>query len=519
MICSRTGKSVLNAQVNLLSYVAITILGFFSRKVFLDYLGADFVGLTGTLGTIIGFLNLAEFGISAAIAFALYKPLQQDDHDKIGEIVSILGVLYCRIGAFISIAGLLVSCFLPLFFEKTQFSNFLLLACFYSFLFSALIGYFFNYKQLLLSADQRNYVVVAYFQLSRILKTLVQMYVAWRYQNLYAWALIELLFSVWCSWILNYQIRKTYPWLRASLKEGKRLLSKYPDIIKRTKQVFVHRLKDFILTQSDQILIFAFVSLSMVAYYGNYTLIIGSLSTIFMTTLQGMGASVGNLVSEGNRANIKGVFWQLLALYYFIAGIVLYTAWNYVAPVIILWLGEKYVLDPTILFLLLCVFYVSLTRGVVDMYNGAYANWGDTWSAWTEGFINLTASLICGYLWGIVGLLIGKLASLVPIILIWKPYYLYSQGFKEKVGEYWVAIGKYAVCFTLAVGIAYACRSGLSVWLPAPDECFLALCLTGCTDGAVFVAIYAGLLYASTKGFRDLTARAVGIVKSKLLHS
>lgn len=46
MIKSRTWKSILNTQVNLLNYVAIAILGFFSRKVSLDYLGAECVVLT-----------------------------------------------------------------------------------------------------------------------------------------------------------------------------------------------------------------------------------------------------------------------------------------------------------------------------------------------------------------------------------------------------------------------------------------------------------------------------------------
>lgn len=519
MANSRLKKSVLNAQVNIICYIAATILGFFSRKIFLEHLGSEFVGLTGTLGNIIGFLNLAEFGISSAIAYSLYKPLQQNDYRKIDEIVSVLGLLYCRIGVIVGLGGGVVSIFLPVFFGEEQFDMLLVFVCFYSFLFSSLIGYFFNYKQLLLTADQRDYVVVAYFQFSRIIKTLVQMYVAWRYQNLYAWVLIELFFSIWCSWILNRQIRKTYPWLRASVSEGKGLISGYPDIIKRTKQVFVHRLKDFILNQSDQIFIFAFVSLSMVAYYGNYTLLIYCLTTLFTTALQGMTASVGSLVSEGNKQSIKGIFFELLALRYAIAGIVVYGASNYLDSVIILWVGQQYVLNPLILYMLLAITFINLTRGVVDMYNSAYGHWGDTWSAWTEGIINLSASLCCAYYWGIVGLLIGKLVSLIPMIVIWKPYYLYSQGFREKVGEYWVVIGKYAVCFAVAVGIAYACRSGLAAWLPDPDESFFALCLTGCTDGTIFVSIYSGLLYASTKGFRDLTARIVGIARSKLLHS
>ena len=59
---SRLKKSLLNARVNLIFYFLSLALSFFSRKIFLDALGADFMGLIGTLNNLLGFLNLAELG-------------------------------------------------------------------------------------------------------------------------------------------------------------------------------------------------------------------------------------------------------------------------------------------------------------------------------------------------------------------------------------------------------------------------------------------------------------------------
>ena len=83
---SRLKKSLLNARVNLIFYVLSLALSFFSRKIFLDALGADFMGLIGTLNNLLGFLNLAELGISTAIGYVLYKPLFEHDKRKINEI-------------------------------------------------------------------------------------------------------------------------------------------------------------------------------------------------------------------------------------------------------------------------------------------------------------------------------------------------------------------------------------------------------------------------------------------------
>ena len=118
---SRLKKSLLNARVNLIFYFLSLALSFFSRKIFLDVLGADFMGLIGTLNNLLGFLNLAELGISTAIGYVLYKPLFEHDERKINEIISVFGFIYRRIGFVILSAGCVLACFLPLIFPNNVF--------------------------------------------------------------------------------------------------------------------------------------------------------------------------------------------------------------------------------------------------------------------------------------------------------------------------------------------------------------------------------------------------------------
>ena len=51
---ARVHKSIMNAEVNMLFFFLSLFFAFFSRKIFLDCLGAEFIGLTGTLGNILG---------------------------------------------------------------------------------------------------------------------------------------------------------------------------------------------------------------------------------------------------------------------------------------------------------------------------------------------------------------------------------------------------------------------------------------------------------------------------------
>ena len=183
----RVHKSLLNAEVNLLFYFLSLFLTFFSRKIFLDNLGAEFIGLTGTLGNILGYLNLSELGISASIGYFLFKPLQTNNRKEIQDILSLLGYLYNWIGGFIFITAVIVSLFFPLIFAHAGLGLNIIYFAFYSFLCSSLIGYFINYRQILLSADQKNYLVAIYYQSANLVKLGLQIYMAYHYKNLYIW--------------------------------------------------------------------------------------------------------------------------------------------------------------------------------------------------------------------------------------------------------------------------------------------------------------------------------------------
>ena len=76
---SRTKKSLLNSSVSLTFQVLNILIQFVSRKVFLDYLGTEILGLNTTVQNLLQFLNLAELGIGTAIAFTLFKPLAENN--------------------------------------------------------------------------------------------------------------------------------------------------------------------------------------------------------------------------------------------------------------------------------------------------------------------------------------------------------------------------------------------------------------------------------------------------------
>ena len=439
---SRVKKSLLNARVNLIFYFLTLALSFFSRKIFLDTLGADFVGLTTTLQNLLGFLNLAELGIGSAIGYVLYKPLFNHDEPKINEIISVFGFLYSRIGFIILGAGVVLGCFLPLIFPGTAFEMGIIYFAYASFLASSLIGYFANYKQTLLGADQKNYVVTAYFQTATIIKTLIQMASAYYTGSYYLWVAIELTFGIIYSFILNWKIRQVYPWLNSEIREGRKLFKKYPEVMRYTKQLFVQKISAVVQWQTTPFLIYAFVNLQIVAFYGNYTIITDKLSQFVNTFLESTGASIGNLIAEKNMAKIKNIFWELLSMRYLIGGIVSFSVYILIEPFISLWLGSKYILSYDILILLTLNIFIGYTRGGVMQFLYGFGLFNDVWAPIAEIVINLSIAIIGGSILGLKGVLMGGICSQLLIVGIWKPYFLFTKGFQENIWVYWINWGK-----------------------------------------------------------------------------
>ena len=84
---SRTKNSFYNVITALLEYAVKILLVFITRTIFIRKLGTDFLGLDGLFTNILSILNITELGLSSAIIFGLYKPLANNDTNKINILM------------------------------------------------------------------------------------------------------------------------------------------------------------------------------------------------------------------------------------------------------------------------------------------------------------------------------------------------------------------------------------------------------------------------------------------------
>ena len=500
----RVHRSIMNIKVGMFFYILSLFLAFFSRKVFLDCLGAEFIGLTGMLRNIMGYLNVAELGIGTSIVYFLYKPLQEDNHEKINDVISMLAFLYRCIGGIILAGGIFISFFFPWWFGNLETGLPLTYFAFYSFLLSSVAGYIFNYKNLLVSANQKQYMVSAYFQTIGIVQSIVQILLAWYYRNLWLWVIVGLVFTIIGITIFNIRIRQIYPWLNINLEKGRKNLKNYPEVLKKTRQVFIQKIKDLILFRSDEILVGSFVSVVHVALYGNYTVIISKLNFLVNILSEGLNAGVGNLIAEGNENNIMKVFWEMTAARYLILGFVIFPLLLFLQSFVGCWFGEQYLLSELIVYLIIINIFLMLHNGTVLIFIGAHGMFSDIWAVWTEFFLNISLTLLLAPHYGIVGILLGKMISIAFSGAIWKPYFLFTSGFHKSVKIFWKGMIPYYIAFFVCAAIAILLR----IWIVVPyANSLIKLIIIGIVVFAPLFLFYFLMLFFLTKGLKYLVAR------------
>jgi hypothetical protein len=117
-----------------------------------------------------------------------------------------------------------------------------------------------------------------------------------------------------------------------------------------------------------------------------------------------------------------------------------------------------------------------------------------------------------GYFYGLPGVLCGPLVSIIAIIYIWKPYYLFSRGFKLSVYEYWklftINISASTVAF-LATDYIY--ETFIHSYISTSN--WVGLIINGATYSIILAILTAVAYYITSAGFRDFIHRSKLIKK------
>ena len=147
---SRTVKSIRNTSIAFIGQIISVFLGFFNRTIFINVLGYKYVGINGLFSNILSLLSIAEMGFGTAITYTMYKPIAENDEEKISALLNLFRKVYYAIGTFVGVVGLILIPFLhmvvgdisqlPQDLPPIEFIYILYLS-------NTVLSYFFSYKR------------------------------------------------------------------------------------------------------------------------------------------------------------------------------------------------------------------------------------------------------------------------------------------------------------------------------------------------------------------------------------
>ena len=153
----RIWNSVKNILTSIGSQILTMVLNFVVRTVFIYTLSKEYTGISGLFSSVLMILNLSELGIGTAITFAMYKPLADNDTEKLKTIMSFFRKAYRTIGFVFLGSGLILIPFLPYLMKgTTDLVNVNLVYILY--LLDVAMSYLTHYQGLLQVAYQKSVV-------------------------------------------------------------------------------------------------------------------------------------------------------------------------------------------------------------------------------------------------------------------------------------------------------------------------------------------------------------------------
>lgn len=445
-----------------LGLIAI-LVSFIAQRVFIEYLNVDYLGVNGLFTNIISMLAVVELGLGSAIVYHLYKPLADKDTNRINLLMGFYKKGYRVIALIVLLIGLGILPFLPLIVTDSNVPVNLNII-FLLFVGDAALSYMMSYKRSILYADQKNYVINMVRIGSLISLNIAQIIILALTQNYYLYIIIKIISTLAENAILNYLVSKRYPLLEKATEpldsETKQ------DIFRKAKGLLFHKIGTLVIQGTDNIVISIFFGIQVVGLYSNYFLVLAAIGSMFTQISSAITASVGNLLLSKDSAKHYTVFKRIFFANFWIGAVAAIGFLVAIDSFIALWMGEEFILSIGVAVTLAVSLYLTLVRSTIHAFKTAAGIFHeDRYVPILEAVVNLVASLILLHIFGLAGVFMGTICSVLVVHLYSYPHFVYTKLFDRSYTDYYKEFFKF---FTLAVALG-ALTYSIAASIPAPN--------------------------------------------------
>ena len=405
----RGKKAIKNVITSLLLQFVTIICGLIVPILIIKTYGSETNGLINSITQFLTYIALLEAGFGPVIKAILYKPIAKRDKRGIQNILKTTEKFFRRIATVFIVYIVILMVVFPNFLAK-EFDAIYSISLILILSISTFAEYFFGMTyRLYLEAEQKSYVVSYINIVTTILSTILVVILVNIGASIQAVKLITAFVFILKPILQNIYVKKKYHINLDSARGNIKIKQKWDGLAQHIAAV-IHG-------STDIAVLTIFTNIKEVSVYSVYLLVIKGVKNIVSSLGKGIDSSFGDMIARGEYANLNRKFNTYEFIYHTLATIIFTCTLVLIVPFVTVYtLGVEDVnyIRPEFATLIVLAEFVWAIRSPYSSITLAAGHFKETKKgAWVEAISNIVISVILVFNYGIIGVAIGTLVSMV----------------------------------------------------------------------------------------------------------
>lgn len=429
------------------------VVPFLMRTIMIYFMGVQYLGLNSLFTSVLQVLNLVELGVGSAMVYSMYKPVAEHDNNTICALMGLYRKYYRIIGMVVLAAGCVIIPFVPHLIKSDVPEGINIYVLYVMNLLATVFTYWlYAYKNSILQAYQRNDIVSKVTIITDTIKYILQIFTIVFLKNYYMYVLVLILLQIASNIITAAVVTRMYPEYRC---KGSLPKEEVAQINSRIRDLFTSKIGAVIVNSADTVVISAFLGLTVLAIYQNYFFIISSVIAFIAVVFNSCTAGIGNSIIVETKEKNYNDFKKFTFLIAWIAGFCTVCIVCLMQPFMNIWMNgnEKLMLGMSEVVCFCIYFFVYEIQQLLLTYKDAAGMWHeDKYRPLVTALTNLALNIIMVQFFGLYGVLLSTVISIIFIGMPWLFYNLFTVLFKRNAAKYVIRVVYYTV-ITIVISI------------------------------------------------------------------
>ena len=405
----RSKKLYNNVFSTMVLHIVVIVYGFILPKVIIGTYGSSVNGLVSSITQFLGYIALLESGFGPVVKSVLYKPIAENDLFTVKRILKSSENFFRKI-AFVFVIYVAILCFVYPFLVKDSFDFLYTFSLILIISVSIFAEYYFGmtYK-LFLQAKQKVYIISIIQLITYLISIVIILILAYISVPIHVIKLCSGLVFIFRPILQNLYVKKKYNIYLDNVSDDYEIKQKWDGLSQHIAYT-IH-------TNTDVAVLTLFSKLSEVSVYSVYLLVVNGIKQFIQVFTSGVDALFGEMIAKKEKENFKNKFNLYESVYFTIVSIVFTCTIILIVPFISIYTkgnNDVNYIRPLFGMLLAIGEYVWALRLPYSTLISTTGRFKETRvGAWVEAISNIVLSVILVIKYGIVGVAIGTIVSLL----------------------------------------------------------------------------------------------------------